>query len=458
MERSSDTATPNRTPLAIERRFRRAMGPLRRFLAAQVFTSSLLLVAAAVALFVANSSWNHEFEQFLHTPLGLTFGAERFELSLRHWVNDGLMALFFFLLGLEIKRELLAGELRDAARARLLLFSALGGMLAPAGLYWLLAPAEAVHGWGIPMATDTAFAIGVLALLGGRVSRGLVAFLVGLAIVDDIGAVLVIAAFYSQSLDLTALVGAFVVLAVLAACNLLGARRPWIYGVLGVVLWLFVLRSGIHATLAGVLIAMTVPARTHTPARDAERRAKRLLSRLRDRRRDGPDDALADEAQHEAAEELAQEARRATTPLRRWETKLETPIALLVLPIFALCNAGVVFEADSFGDLASDPLVLAIAAALLGGKFLGVTGACWVAVRLGAGRLPEGVGIGSIAGLSLLAGMGFTMSIFVANLAFQDGDELLSRAKTGILLGTLVAGVLGFLVLRFAGSSAPREP
>ena len=432
----------------------RIVAPFARFVTTQTVTSAIMLLAAVAALGLANSPFRHAYHAVLDTEIGVSVGDWRLAMSLHHWVNDGLMAVFFFVLGLEIKREFLAGAFRTAARSRLLVVTALGGMVVPAALFALLAPAPASAGWGIPMATDTAFAIGVLALLGTRIPRGLTAMLVGLAIVDDIGAVLVIAAFYTDSIALTWLAVAGGVLGAMALANVGGLRHPVVYLLGGIALWYAVLQSGVHSTVAGVLAATTVPARVQVLPRRFERRVRNLIGRLHSRRR-GRRDILGDPPQHAIVEALRREATAATTPLLRWENSLENVTALFILPVFALANAGVALGGHD-APLWGDRLPLAILVGLVVGKGIGISAACQIARMLGFGTLPDGVRMRHVLGMSLVAGMGFTMSIFVANLAYADDPDHLAAAKSAVLAGSLVAGVLGYLTLRVSGGDGAR--
>ncbi len=356
-----------------------------------------------IALAWANSPWWHSYEQLWALPLGFSAPSYMLSAPLHQWINDGLMAVFFFLVGLEIKREMLVGELASVRLAALPVAAAVGGMIVPALLYVALnAGGPGARGWGIPMATDIAFAIGVLSLLGTRVSPALKVFLTALAIVDDIGAVLVIAIFYSAGIawDALAAGGALLLLSVLA--NRLGVRHLGVYLLVGVLLWGCFLASGVHATVAGVLLAMTIPS------------------------------------------DAAQEGR---SPLHRLERGLHVPVAFVIMPLFALSNAGVRL-AESLPFAADGALVAGgIVLGLVLGKPLGITLASWLAVRAGAASLPAGAGWAGVRGVSWLGGIGFTMSLFIANLAFEGGP-LLNAAKLGILAASLIAGIAGWLLLR----------
>jgi NhaA family Na+:H+ antiporter len=362
------------------------------------------------------------------------------------------MSLFFFVLGLEIKREILVGELKDPQQSLPVIAAAAGGMLVPASIFVAFNVTDGpVHGWGIPMATDTAFAVGVLALLRRRVPPALTTFLTALAIIDDLGAILVIALFYTESLNLPQLGVATALLGSLVSCNALGIRRPSIYIVGGGLVWAAMLGSGVHATVAGVLVAMTVPARPRAGSGWFVRRTQDLLDEFQEIDKRSKRPILGEERKHAVVERVQDTAQEASTPLRRWEHSLEYPVALLVMPVFALANAGIPIEPGSLPALWNDPLTLGIVVGLVLGKAAGISSATWLALRLGLGRLPAGISLRHIAGIGLLGGMGFTMSIFIAGLTFANDPDALVGAKTAILLASLVAGVSGYLWLRWRG-------
>jgi NhaA family Na+:H+ antiporter len=446
------------TTSTLEKGFANVITPFQRFIGDQKTGSALLLLCTVVALLIANSPLAPAYENLIGTRIGFVFGGEFYAMSLHHWVNDGLMALFFFVLGLEIKRELLVGELREPARSLPVLAAAAGGMVVPAALFYAINHGtEVMHGWAIPMATDTAFAIGVLALLGGRVPLGLTTFLLALAIIDDMGAVLVIALFYTDSISLAHLAAALGLLSALALANLLGVRRPVIYFIGGGLVWLAMLGSGVHATLAGILVALTVPARPRHGTRSFLRRSRRLIDEFEAIEADAGDAAepiLAKPEKHAVVEQLQDTAAKATTPLQLWERALEHPVALFVLPLFALVNAGIHVELQALPRLLADPLAVGIIAGLVLGKPAGISLATGALLALGRGRLPEGMQAHHLVGVGLLGGMGFTMSIFIAGLGFGAQPEQLLIAKTGILTASLIAGLGGYLWLRL-GARAP---
>jgi Na+:H+ antiporter, NhaA family len=425
---------------------------LREFIHDEAVGGILLLVCALVALLWANSPWGAAYDALWSTEL--TLGTVQFHLteSLRHWVNDGLMAIFFFVVGLEIKREVLAGELSSPRQAALPAIAAVGGVLVPAGIFLLLnRGTEGGQGWGIPMATDIAFALGVLALLGDRIPFGLTVFLTALVIVDDIAAVLVIAVFYTAQVHWEALGLAAVILVVLFAANRLGARRPVVYAILGLALWAAVFESGIHATVAGVLLAFTIPANTRIDPGAFLARSRAILQRFE--RAGGSDESeasiLTNGARQEALAELEDAVEGAGAPLQRMEHVLHPWVAFAIIPLFALANAGVRIEGD-LGAAFGNRVTLGVVLGLVLGKQIGVTLGAWVAVRTGVADFPESVGWRHIYGAGWLAGIGFTMALFVADLAFTDSGEavLLTAAKVGILVASLIAGIGGWLILR----------
>jgi NhaA family Na+:H+ antiporter len=418
--------------------------PLRNFLAIETASSALLLVATVVALAVANSPWREGWEHFWHQELAFRIGGFELSLGFSHWVNDALMAIFFFVVGLEIKREMTIGELASRERAMLPVFGALGGMVVPAAIYLMMVPAgDAVLGWGIPMATDIAFAVAALAILGPRVAPGLKVFLLALAIVDDLGAVTVIAVFYTDEIRLTALFAAAGGLGLVYLTQLAGVRAYAPYFILGGVVWLATLGSGVHATVAGVLLGLLTP--VHAPPEQ-----RTLVAHLREQAEEALQ-RLGEGASHaHAPEPLLQRvrdlSREAQSPLEYLEQKLHPWVAFVVMPIFALANAGVPFDASTLSAGPGGPVAIAVAAGLLIGKPLGITVFSLAAVKLRIASLPPRVTGGAVFGAGLLGGIGFTMALFITALAFGDGD-LASAAKVGVLVASLLCCVLGLLVL-----------
>jgi NhaA family Na+:H+ antiporter len=376
-------------------------------------------------------------------------GGMALQMSWLHLVNEGLMVFFFFVVGLEIKREIRVGELSEPRKALLPILAALGGMLTPALFYWSLNHSgEFGRGWGIPMATDIAFCVSALVILGRRIPQALTIFLVSLAIVDDIGAVIVIAIFYTQSIDLPSLGWAAVVFAVLVAFNLSGVRRSLPYALAGVVLWSLIYNSGVHATITGILVAFCIPARSRHSADYFRANLEELIARYRTSC--GKDEsALTSTELQSVLNRLDDEVRLADSPLRRMEDRMHLPVALLVIPIFALTNAGIEMEWGSIGATLRHPVTLGVICGLFLGKMSGIFLFSWVGVRLGWVSLPSGVTLRHLLGVGFLGGIGFTMSIFIAELSFPDSREALLMAKSGIMLASLLSALAGYLWLRF---------
>ena len=381
---------------------------IRRFLESQSSAGLVLMGAAVLALMVANSPLGPNYETILHAYVG--------PLSVGHWINDALMAVFFLFVGLEIKREMLDGQLSTWSRRILPGIAAAGGMMVPALVYLAFNRGPTAAGWAIPAATDIAFALGVIALLGNRVPASLRVFLAALAIIDDLGAVMIIAVFYTAKLSIPDLAGAAVALMVLIGLNRFGVLRLTPYLLVGAILWVLVFRSGTHATLAGVVLAFTIPMQC-TPGR--------------------PDND-------------------SDSPLHRLEHALNLPVGFLVVPIFGLANAGVpvlTLPAEALGA----PVTLGVALGLLIGKITGVFGFSMLAVRLGLADMPAHAGKRQLLGVALLCGIGFTMSIFITLLAFPGSQLLQAEAKLGVLAGSFLSGLLGYLLLRSVTSGRPAE-
>ncbi|MCC2335740.1 Na+/H+ antiporter NhaA [Cellulomonas wangsupingiae] len=414
---------------------------LRTFLATEAGSAVVLLVTTLTALVWANSPWRETYTALWHTTAGVFVGDARLELDLQHWVNDLAMAVFFAVVGLEINREATRGELRDPRAVAVPALGALGGLLVPVLIFLALnAGTDAAHGWGVVMSTDTAFLVGVLALFGPRCPDRLRLFLLTLAIVDDIGAIAAMAVFYTDDVDLRALVVAAVLVAVLVG---LRRRRVWRlapYVGVGVALWVAVLASGVHATIAGVLVGLLVPTSLPQDRRRQEVavRARRFLSE------GGADRGHAAAVAGRAAVATGDRLQRALHP---WS-------AYVVVPLFGLANAGVRLDAATLADAFGSRLTVGTAVALVVGNAVGITGAATLALRLGLGDLPGRVRWGHLVGGAVLAGIGFTISLFIAQLAFDD-PVLLERAKIGVLAGSLVAAVAGSLLLRWLGERLP---
>lgn len=423
---------------------------LRTIFHQDFYASVVLLVAAGAALGLANSPWREAFHGFWRDKFTLAAGPYAVTWSLQHWVNDGLMVLFFFAVGLEIKRELLVGELASLRRAILPAAAAMGGMVLPAVIYLSLAGGVAARGWGIPMATDIAFAIGVMALLDKRVPSSLGVLLVALAIVDDIGAILVIAVFYTEHVTLWALAAALALAVVSYGIGRLGVHHALAYAVLGVLVWLLFVISGVHATVAGVLMAFTIPAAQYDKSHFRKRMAM-LLERF-GRAGDPADELLINEHQQELIRLMMRESRYVESPLQRFEHAMHPFAVFVVMPVFALANAGITIEWGRVMELLGSPVLLGVFLGLVVGKQFGVLAFSYASVRLGWAELPGRVAWRHVYGIGWLAGMGFTMSLFIAELAFGAEEELLLQAKFGVFIATVLCGVTGYAILRLAGS------
>ena len=436
--------------MAVPQLVRPLVRPFTEFFRREAAGGIILMVSAALALLMANTSWGPAayFPAIWEKHLRLSLNELVLDMSLLHWINDGLMSVFFLIVGLEIKREVMEGELSEWRQAALPIAGALGGMLLPALLFFLVnrgLPTQ--NGWGIPMATDIAFALAVLQLLGPRVPLGLKVFLTALAIVDDLGAVLVIAGFYTTNLDLTYLLLALGTWALLLSLNFLGARRLVIYLPLGVLLWYFMHQSGVHATLAGVLLALAIPARIG-------RARPEILRMLNDRLSLLQHEVHGVEANPRIiSEELEYLSDAISSPAQKLEQRLHSVVAFGIIPLFAFANTSLVIDADVFGQLLS-PLGLGILLGLVVGKPLGIGALSWLSVRLGWASLPAGVTWRHLWGAGVLGGIGFTMSLFITLLALGEQSVGEPVAKLAILTASFLSGTAGFLLLR----TAPAAP
>jgi len=430
----------------------KAMRPLEEFVHKETSSGIILLLAVVAAMILANSPYLELYDHLLHTSL--TIGVPGFSLSysLHHWINDGLMALFFFVVGLEVKREILIGELSILRQALLPIAMAIGGMIMPALFYLFFNQSgEAVNGWGIPMATDIAFALGIVALLGSRVSPSLIALLLAVAIVDDLGAVMVIAAFYTETIHFFSLLLAAASFLFLVFINLAGIRHPLPYIVLGGLMWLAMMKSGVHATLAGVLTALTIPARSSLPSQLFADHLSTLTARFQSQisaSQENPRfNVLRNAEKQRILQSMEDSIHHMESPLQRIEHSMHGWVAFIIVPIFAFANAGIPIDMSSLPEILSQGLTLGILAGLIGGKTVGITLACWLTVKSGLSRLPKDVTPIQIVAIALLAGIGFTMSIFIATLAFAGNNQLLLSAKIGILVASLLAGIGGYFLL-----------
>lgn len=442
-----------------ERTADRILTPFEHFVHKQSTSSLFLMAATFIALAMANSVLAHFYHDITHIKLGFKIGSYTLEHSLHHWVNDGLMVLFFFVVGLELKREILVGELAHFRKAALPIIAAVGGMAVPALIFYLFnQEGDAAKGWAIPMATDIAFAIGILVLLGNRVPRSLMAFLVALAIADDLGAVIIIALFYTDTVAMIPLGFAGLFTGILFFFNMIGIRWAIPYFCVAVCLWLSMLFSGVHPTLAGVIGAFSVPARPKYDPLYFRDQGLDLLDKFHLSHsidRSITTNVTMKSIVH-SIEELVQSV---MTPLQRLQHIWHFPVAFLVIPVFAFVNAGIPLNADS---ISIDRVFIGTALGLSCGKLLGIAGFSWIAIKLGWAQLPNNTKFRQVMGAAMLGGIGFTMSIFIAGLAYTDNDMMLQTAKAGILAASVVSGIAGYLWLlysckdiRYESSSMP---
>jgi len=414
------------------------------------FGGIVLLAGAIIAIIWANSPWEQQYFDFWHSELAIDLHLFSIEQSLGHAVNDGLMAIFFFVVGMEIKREMVHGELATPRRAALPVAAALGGMIVPALIFtfWNFG-GDGARGWGIPMATDIAFAVGVLSVVGKRVPFPLKVFLLALAVADDLGAILVIAVFYTEQIAVQPSLWAIGILVGIVMLNRAGVRSTNVYLLLGICLWVAVLKSGIHATVAGVALAMLTPSKPFYGEAEFDESAPDLLARYREAR-----DAGDNERAQQILSQLETLTQGTESPLDRLEHSLVPWSSYVIVPIFALANAGVALSGSMISDAVSSPVTLGVAMGLVVGKPIGILLAAWLSVRVGLAQFPRGVNLHHMVGAGLLAGIGFTVSLFVTGLAFTD-PALADQGKVGILAASTIAGIIGFTYLWFAPSGGP---
>lgn len=421
--------------------------PIQRFMS-QAQTGGIVLgINVILALILANSPWADQYFEILKYKLGVYFNGETyFDISILHWINDGLMAIFFFVIGLELKREFVGGELSNPRKAMLPIFAALGGMIVPATVYLLLNPTGEVHsGWGIPMATDIAFALGVLYLLGNKIPFSLKVFLTALAIVDDLGAVMVIAFFYTSDISFISLLVGLLFVGLMFVANRIGVRNILFYAILGIGgVWLAFLMSGVHATIAAVLAAFMIPADVRIKESTFLKKIRKHLNQFEAIDPNDETPTLTGD-QVEILSETSKDINDAVPPLQRLEHTMHPYVTYLVLPIFALANAGVSLAID-FEELFSTNVALGVALGLLVGKIVGIVGFTLLFIKLKIAPWPEGMNVRNLFGISLLAAIGFTMSLFITSLAFTH-EEYMTQAKIGIFTASIIGGVLGYWVL-----------
>jgi NhaA family Na+:H+ antiporter len=430
-----------------ERAFKKISTPFEHFLHAQTTTGLVLMAMTVIALVLANSPLYEAYAHFFHMNIDFNVGSWQLSHTLHHWINDGLMAIFFFIIGLEIKREVTAGELANLKVAILPILAAIGGMVFPAMIYLAINSGQAgANGWGIPMATDIAFAISALVLLGKRIPTALVTFLVALAIVDDLGAVIVIALFYTDTINFLPLGLAGVMFLVMIAFNRFGIHMILPYFIVGLFMWFFMLESGVHATIAGVLAALTIPSTPKKAPVTFADDTKHLLDEYE--KYPVATDHIMHEKQKAILQNIKDKIDNVGTPAARLEHDLHLPVALIIIPLFALANAGISIDFASISSTIVEPVSLGIIGGLIIGKVLGIAGVSWLAIKLKIAKLPEGSSMSQIFGVAFLGGIGFTMSIFVADLAFIGNPELIFQAKVGVLFASLLSGFIGYFWLK----------
>jgi len=422
--------------------------PINEFLHQEASGGILLIITTVLALIWANTSIADSYHDLWHTHFIISLGnLLTLDYSIHYWINDGLMVIFFFTVGLEIKRELLVGELSSLKKASLPIAGALGGMIVPAIIYFIVnAGGKGADGWGIPMATDIAFVVGIMALLGSRIPLTLKIFVLALAIADDIGAVMVIAIFYTAEISITALIIAGIVMIILALLNKLGTKSLIVYSALGIILWLAFLKSGVHATIAGVLLAFTIPASSRYDTNKFSEKVKHLINNF-DSTGDHWKNVLNNSERQNDVMAIESSCQKVLTPLQRFEHGLHPWVAFFIIPIFALANAGVTFVNLDILEALLNPISLGIILGLFVGKQIGIFGFLFIAVKLKLASLPQGVKWENLYGAGMLAGIGFTMSLFIAGLVFND-PALLDLSKIGVLAGSLLSGVFGFIFLK----------
>ncbi len=435
-----------------EKAFNKLSTPFEDFLNAQTTTGLILMVMTIVALVLANSPLAEGYAHFFHTEIEFKVGTWHLSHTIHHWINDGLMTIFFFMIGLEIKREILVGELSNIKVAILPILAAIGGMAVPAMIYAMInSGTDGASGWGIPMATDIAFAISALVLLGKRVPVALVTFLVALAIVDDLGAVLVIALFYTAEIHTMPLMISGIAFLTLLLFNRIGIHAVLPYFIVGLLMWFFMLESGVHATITGVLVAIAIPSKPKAHPANFSKSAKSML--------DDYDTypvqkgQYINEKQKAIIQNIKDKIDAVGTPAERLEHDLHLSVALVIIPLFALANAGISIDFSSLRDTILEPVSLGIIFGLIAGKVIGIFGTAWLAVRFKIAKLPTNSSMSQVFGVAFLGGIGFTMSIFVADLAFVGNPELVFQSKVGILVASLLAGFFGFFWLRFMAKS-----
>ncbi|MBS0011079.1 MAG: Na+/H+ antiporter NhaA [Bacteroidales bacterium] len=419
--------------------------PRRRFIKPEIYGGVLLLAATVLALIWANSPLGYIYDAIFNYEIGIESEYFKLEEPVLLWINDGLMAIFFFMIGLEIKREMMIGHLNTAKKASFPVFAALGGMLVPVSIYLIFNhDPVTVRGWGIPAATDIAFSLAILQLLGKRVPVALKVFLATFAVADDIGAVIVIAAFYCESIKWLMLLGAFIILALMMILSVRNIYSKYLYFPLSLVVWYFFLKSGIHPTVAGVLLAFTIPLNKKMDVKTYVQKITGIINNFRGTEEDDRKPVLSN-AQLKGIDEMKSHTSKVNSPLQQLEHGLHNWVNFLIIPLFALANAGVKLKTGTGIDF---KLALIIMFSLFAGKTIGITLFSYLGTWLRIAAIPSGIKFKHLVGVACLGGVGFTMSIFIANLAFYANPEILNSAKMGIIMGSLISGVTGYTLLR----------
>ncbi len=432
----------------LERSVDQIFSPLEHFIRKQTTAALLLAIAAVTALVLANLPIGDPISRVASMELGFSFDHAHYSMPLAEWINSGLMALFFFIIGLEIKRSVLAGKLNQPRYVTLILFAAMGGMVVPGLLYALInTGGEGVHGWAIPMATDTAFAVGVLALMARRISASVSIFLAALAIFDDIGAILVIAIVYTEQLHYNWLLLALIPFVLLIVANRAGITNGYVFAGLAGMLWFMIHESGVHATAAGLLCAFTIPVKTYLNQESFITKIRGLVDSFEGANDKTHDTMLSSQSQHHLTEDMHKHLKVVSTPLQRWELLFINPVSIIVLPLFALFNAGIVLSSENVAHAFSSTVMWGIVVGLFLGKPLGIFLFCYIGLKLRLGQLPEGIRLKDVLAVGMVAGIGFTMSVFITNLAFLNQPELVETAKFGVLLASFLSAIAAILWL-----------
>jgi len=428
--------------------------PAQQFFNKEASSSILLIAATAIALIWVNSSTGETYHRFWHTKISFTFGYFHISKTLLHWVNDGLMSLFFFTVGLEIKREILVGELATPKKALLPVIAAVGGMIVPGLIYAALnVGSPTIHGWGIPVATDIAFALGAVAVFGRRLPVGLRIFLAAFAIADDLGAVVIIAIFYTKEIVLSNLIISLVLIFVLAVANFFWVRQTLIYAILGLAVWFFVLGSGVHPTIAGVIVSLFVPARGRYDTDNFLQNVKNITEKFECEEQSCGYSILLNQEHLYAVQALELACHDVETPLQRLMHALHPWVAFLILPLFAMGNTGLIFRGIVFSEAVSNPVILGIIFGLVVGKPIGILLFSYLSVKTGIASLPQEVRWSHIFGGAMLGGIGFTMSLFLSELSFSD-PHIIDYARIAILAGSILSALFGMSYLGFISTSA----